>query len=324
MVKRRMRGHRGKGHPVFQTPMILQLCFLLLLVAAPALTHAADEETIAALHEQVVQVPLQVRGLFGSQEVMLTATVYRPDGNGPFPLVVLNHGSRTDATARAKIGRFRRIPQIREFIKRGFAVIVPIRRGHGATGGDYIEDFGKCSAPDYEQPSREAARDVLAAYDFGAKMPFVNPQCILLVGQSAGGLACLAAAGFDPPGLIGVVNFAGGSGGNPDTHPGEPCSPHTMAALISKFAKSIRVPVLWHYAENDKFFSPRYVREWFSAFEDTGGKGRLVIQPPFGADGHTLFLAKEGIPIWTRAVDSFLKDFDVGGEKCRTSIKGVF
>ncbi len=303
--------------------MTLKLLFLLFLITLPALTHAADEETIAALHEEIVQFPVQTEGVFGSKEVQLTATVYRPDGNGPFPLVVLNHGSRTDATARSKIGRFRRIPQIREFIKRGFAVIVPIRRGHGATGGDYFEDFGKCSAPDYEKPSREAARDVLAACNFGAKLPFVNPECILLVGQSAGGLACLTAASFNPPGLIGVVNFAGGSGGNPDTHPGEPCSPHNMTALISKLAKSIKVPVLWHYAENDKFFSPAYVREWFSTFEEAGGKGRLVIQSPFGADGHTLFLAKEGIPIWTVAFDSFLKDFDVGGERCRKAIKGV-
>jgi len=324
MVKRRICGHTGIGYSTIRAPMTLKLTFLLLLIIVPAVIQAADEEMIADLHEQVVQVPVQVQGLFGLQEVQLTATIYRPGGKGPFPLVVLNHGSRTDAMERAKIGRFRRIPQIREFIKRGFAVIVPIRRGHGVTKGDYVEDFGKCSTPDYYQPARESARDVLAARDFGANMSFVNPDCILLVGQSAGGLACLAAASFNPPGVIGVVNFSGGSGGNPDTHPGEPCSPHSMAVVISKFAKSIKVPVLWHYAENDKFFSPKYVRQWFSAFEESGGKGRLVIQPPFGEDGHTLFLSREGIPIWTRALDSFLKDFDVGSEKCRNAIKRAF
>ena len=324
MVKPRICGHTGIGYSIIHAPMNLKLLFLLLLVIVPTVTQATDEEMIADLHEQVVQVPVQVKGLFGSQEVQLTATVYRPDGNGPFPLVVLNHGSRTDAIERVKIGRFRRIPQIREFIKRGFAVIVPIRRGHGVTGGDYVEDFGKCSAPDYYQPACESARDVLAARDFGSKMPFVNPECILLVGQSAGGLACLAAASFNPPGVIGVVNFSGGSGGNPVTHPGEPCSPQSMVIVISKFAESIKVPVLWHYAENDKFFSPKYVREWFSAFEECGGKGRFVMQPPFGDDGHTLFLSRKGIPIWTRALDSFLKDFDIGGEKCRIAIKRAF
>ena len=75
------------------------------------------------------------------------------------------------------------------------------------------------------------------------------------------------------------------------------------------------MPVLWHYAENDKFFSPKYAREWFSAFEKAGGKGRLVIQPPSGMTV-TPCSTPGGIPIWTREFDSFLKDFDVGGGKC--------
>lgn len=296
--------------------MILRLVCLLLLVVSPALSHAADEVILADLHEQVVQVPVRVEGLFGAKDVNLAATIFRPSGDGPFPLVVLSHGTPANALERVKIGRFRRIPQTREFLKRGFAVIVPIRRGHGVTGGDFAEDSGKCSAPVYYQSGRESARDVLAARDFAARLPFVNSECILLVGQSTGGFASMAAASFEPPGVIGVVNFSGGRGGDPATRPGEPCVPQSMSATIAKFSQTIKVPVLWHYAENDKFFSPRYVREWFSAFEKAGGKGRLVIQPPFGNDGHTLFNSRDGIPIWTREFDSFLKDFDVGGGKC--------
>lgn len=296
--------------------MKLRLLCLLLLAISPTLGHAADEEIRADLHEQVVQIPVRIEGLFGAREVNLTATIYRPDGDGPFPLVVLSHGTPPNALERVKIGRFRRIPQTREFIKRGFVVIVPIRRGYGATGGDYAEDSGKCSAPIYYQSGRESARDVLAARDFAAKLPFVNPACILLVGQSTGGFASMAAASFEPPGMIGVVNSSGGRGGDPIKHPGEPCVPQSLSAALAKFSQTIKVPVLWHYAENDQFFSPKYVKEWFATFEKAGGKGRLVIQPPFGNDGHSLFHSKGGIPIWTRELDSFLKDFDVGGGKC--------
>ena len=296
--------------------MKLRLLFLLLLVITPALAHAADEEIRADLHEQVVQVPVRVEGLLGTKEVNLTATIYLPDGDGPFPLVVLSHGTPPFAADRAKIGRFRRIPQTREFIKRGFAVIVPIRRGYGATGGNYAEDSGSCRAPIYYPAGLESARDVLATRDLAARLPSVNPECILLVGQSAGGFASIAAASFKPPGVIGVVNFSGGRGGDPITRPGEPCDPQSLTATLTKFSQTIKVPVLWHYAENDKFFSPKYVKAWFSAFEKAGGKGRLVIQPPFGKDGHGLFYAREGIPIWTKALDSFLKDFDIGGGKC--------
>ena len=213
--------------------MNLRWACLILLVISPVLSHAADEEILAGLHEQVVQVPVRVEGLFGAKDVNLTATIFRPNGDGPFPLVVLSHGTPPNALERVKIGRFRRIPQTREFIKRGFAVIVPIRRGHGETGGDYAEDSGKCSAPIYYQSGRESARDVLAARDFAARLPFVNSECILLIGQSTGGFASIAAASFDPPGVVGVVNFSGGRGGDPVTRPGEPCVPQSMLATMA-------------------------------------------------------------------------------------------
>jgi len=299
---------------------ILIFCFLLL-APFPAAAPAADDEILPGLREEVVQVPVRIDGLFGSKDVNLTATIFRPHGDGPLPLVVLSHGTPPHAEDRVKIGRFRRIPQIREFIKRGFAVIVPIRRGHGATGGDYAEDKGKCASPVYYEAGRAAGGDIVAAVDYAVKLPFVRPECVILVGQSAGGFGSLAAASMNPKGLIAVVNFSGGHGGDPATRPGEPCDPQSLAATVSRFSRTIRVPVLWHYVENDKFFSPKYVRQWFAAFEQAGGKGRLVIQPPFGEDGHGLFSMKEGIPVWTREFDSFLKDFDIGSGTCGIKIR---
>jgi len=290
-------------------------CFFLLALF-PIAAPAADEEILPGLREQVVQVPVRVEGLFGDSEVHLTATLFRPGGDGPFPLIVLNHGTPPHPSDRVKIGRYRKIPQTREFIRRGFAVIVPIRRGHGATGGTYAEDKGRCAAPVYYEAGRAAGRDVVGAVDYAVKLPFVNPDCVILVGQSSGGFASLAAASMNPKGLIAAVNFSGGHGGDPATRPGEPCDPQALAAAVAKFSQTIRVPVLWHYAENDKFFSPRHVRAWYEAFEKAGGRGRLVIQPAFGEDGHSLFNSRDGSPIWTRACDSFLKDFHVGGERC--------
>jgi len=83
-----------------------------------------------------------IDGFWGRKELQLTATVFRPLGMGPFPLVVLGHGRPTVAPDRSNIGCYRVIPQIREFVRRGFAVIVPIRRGYGAPDGDFVEDPG--------------------------------------------------------------------------------------------------------------------------------------------------------------------------------------
>lgn len=290
-------------------------CFLLLALF-PAAAPAADDEILPGLREEVVQVPVRIDGLFGSKDVNLTATIFRPGGSGPFPLVVLSHGTPPHAADRVKIGRFRRIPQIREFINRGFAVIVPIRRGFGATGGDYVEYIGKCTSPIYYEACRAAGSDIAATIDYAVKRPDIIPDCVILVGQSTGGFASLAAASMRSRGLIAVINFSGGHGGDPAAHPGEPCDPQSLRATLAKFSQTIKVPVLWHYAENDRYFAPQYANEWFSTFEKAGGKGRLVIQPPFGEDGHSLFNSKDGIPIWTKALDAFLKDFNVGGGKC--------
>jgi len=144
--------------------------------------------------------------------------------------------------------------------------------------------------------------------EYARKLVFVDPQRILLAGQSAGGFASIAASSMNPAGLIGVVNFSGGRGGDPEMSPGEPCRPDTMAAAIGRFARTIKVPTLWIYAENDKFFGPKHVREWFAAFEGAGGKGRLAMEPAFGTDGHALFGSRSGVPIWTAEVDKFLTE----------------
>jgi dienelactone hydrolase len=275
----------------------------LVWVFAASVALAQDVPLAGNLNERVVSVPLTTPA---GEQVRLVATTFHPQGAGPFPLIVLSHGSPADGAARAKMGRWRRIPQVNEFIDRGFAVIVPMRRGYGDTGGKWVERYGRCADPDYYGAGREAARDVIAAVKFASGLRFVQRERIILVGQSAGGFASIAAASENPPGLIAVVNFSGGRGGNPKTRPGEPCGSVAMAEAIARFAKTITVPVLWHYVENDKYFSPEHVRAWFEAFEHGGGKGRLVIQPPFGKDGHGLFVSMRGIPIWTKAFDNFL------------------
>lgn len=280
------------------------LAVALSVAASPV--AAKDIKLARDINETIVQVPVQEQTPNGIKSWSLVGTTYHPPGNGPFPLIVLNHGSPGIASERAVMGRWRHLPQIREFTKRGFAVLVPMRRGYGATGGDWAENFGTCKAPIYYHAALEQAKDVTAAIRFGRSLPFVNPDEVILVGQSAGGIASIAAASKDPEGLIGVVNFSGGRGGRPYTNPGEPCVADNMTAAIAKLAKTIKVPVLWHYSENDQFFAPHNVKAWFRAFKDAGAHGRLVMQPPFQWDGHGIFGMAKGLPIWTAQFDKFL------------------
>src|SRR4029079_4932332 len=56
--------------------------------------------------------------------------LYRPEGAGPFPGVVWNHGSEKLPGWRPELGKF--------YTAHGWAFFVPHRRGHGRSKGDYI------------------------------------------------------------------------------------------------------------------------------------------------------------------------------------------
>ena len=68
------------------------------------------------------------------------------------------------------------------------------------------------------------------------------------------------------------------------------------------------MPVLWFYAENDEYIGPQAQKLWFESFRTAGGRGELVVVPPFPrARGHGVFPHVAGVPLWTAAVASFFK-----------------
>jgi len=105
---------------------------------------------------------------------------------------------------------------------------------------------------------------------------------------------------------VAVLAFAPGRGGDPEKRPGEPCASDRMAELFASIAPHVPVPVLWFYAENDQFIGPRVQKLWFESFRSAGGRGELVVIPPFPERlGHGVFPSTRGIPLWTSAVSRF-------------------
>ena len=66
-----------------------------------------------------------------------------------------------------------------------------------------------------------------------------------------------------------------------------------------------RVPVLFNYAENDLFFSPRITRQWFDRYAAGGADAEYILQPAFGRDGHYLFSDVVGVRYWLPTVERF-------------------
>jgi len=293
-----------QGHKVARA--LAALCALLV----SAFAFAADESYYGPrLIEEQIRVPAA-----GGYEI--ATTILRPEGNGPYGVVVLNHGVSASARERARESAELLLSSAAVFARRGYVVVMPLRRGFGATGGAMAEDPGSCSNPDYFKAEQAAADDVMTAYSYARGLPYVDPSRMILAGQSAGGMVSLFTAGTRAPqGLVAVLSFAGGRGGDPESSPGVPCAVEPIAKVLDALGKQTRVPVLFNYAENDLFFSPRITRLWFDRFTAGGANAEYMLQPAFGKDGHYLFSDVVGVRYWLPTVERFLARYNLPFER---------
>src|SRR5450830_662928 len=210
----------------FIARLLAPAAVLALLWAAAASTYAAD------MRDEMVKVT-KGSGFFSTK---LTTRIYAPRGDGPFPIVVINHGKAPGMASMQKDRGF--YPQALEFVKRGYIVVVPTRSGFGSSGGGYISN---CSL---ESMGYAHADDVEAAINYAKALPYADSHHIVVLGQSQGGLATLALGARNVNGVVGVINTSGGMF-NPSCT-GDNGFFALMAAFKS-FGEMAKVPALFMY-----------------------------------------------------------------------------
>ena len=267
----------------------LLLAFGLAVAQAPEIDSALNESV------QSIRKP----GLFA---IDLETTIYKPDGEGPFPVAVLNHG-KASGDPRFQ-GRYRPVQPARYFLQRGYAVVVPMRQGFSRSGGSYIG--GGCNV---ESNGRVQAEDVKAVLDYLVDQPWVDKQRMLVLGQSHGGWTTLAFGRLNYPGVLGLVNFAGGL-----SQPECPNWKEALATGAASYARGTRMPSLWFYGDNDSFFDPPTFHAMFDQYNAAGGRARLVAFGNFGADAHALFGSRAGAAIWQPELTAFLASIGMPSE----------
>jgi len=259
----------------------------------------------ARIIEETITLQAEVRDIRGqSHSRPFKVTIYRDIAQKtPRPFMILNHGrsGKPEERATTAIGPYN--ANARYFAGRGFVVFLPIRIGYGVTGGPDVEDSGLCSKKIYGPVYDAAAKQSVVVINHAKAQPYVDPRRGLVVGQSFGGTTALTLAAQAVPDVLGAVNFAGGGGGRPIDAPEKPCRPELLHGLFAGYGKTARIPTLWVYSENDRYWGPKLPREWFEGFTKAGGRGRFLQLPPYKQDGHPSFTGQPGA--WRPQFEAF-------------------
>ncbi|MEO5803178.1 MAG: CocE/NonD family hydrolase [Verrucomicrobiota bacterium] len=127
---------------------------------------------------------------FSRDGATLHGFIYKPEGKGPFPAVIYNHGSEKIPGWFPTLGEF--------WTSKGFVFFVPHRRGHGRSSGDYIvdlqtqfrekeKDLNVTRKYDIELHEK-ANLDVVAAIAWLKQQSFINTNALVMSGISYGGI----------------------------------------------------------------------------------------------------------------------------------------
>ena len=274
-----------------------------LLVALLSLSTGATANVV----EERLTLNVTIRHAeLGEVRHPVVVTVFRDTRRARSPFLVLGHGRAVTDSERAALGRARYTDNSRYFVGLGFTVFVPTRIGYGVTGGLDLEESGPCNAKRYPPAYDAAAQLTLQVISHARGRPDIEAERGIVVGQSFGGATAITVAARNPPGVRAAVNFAGGGGGRPQTNPGMPCGAENLRDMFASYGQTARLPTLWLYSENDRYFGNRIPQRWFDAFTQYGGSGRFVRLPAHGDDGHGSFTRNP--EAWRPAFEAFLRE----------------
>ena len=235
------------------------------------------------------------------------AILFRPPGDGPFRLALIAHASTQNPLRRAQLPQTEYRALAAFLVARGFAVLVPERAGHGATGGRYLEDQGDCDGADYISAGRATAEAIVVALNYLRAQSFVRQEGAVILGHSAGGWGALALAGEKVKGVSAIIALAAGRGGHAGDLPNQVCARDRLVSTAAEFGKGTRVPVTWLVAANDTYFSPELSRQLANAFRSGGGSVDFHVLAASGNEGHWLAETEAGVTIAGPELDRALK-----------------
>jgi pimeloyl-ACP methyl ester carboxylesterase len=238
---------------------------------------------------------------------MIPLRVCRPDGDGKFPVAIINHGGPPPGRPRAGMELPNcDSPPAQFFLARGYVVVFPLRRGYGDRDTAWAQNPGSCASPDFVNSAIEGGRDIDAAVTASDNLPYAKSDGMVILGEDEGAWAMLGYALRPNPNIAAFIVMGGGEGGRAANMPRRTCRPDLLIAAARQLGAIERTRMLWIYAMNDPVFSPDLAAALHDAFVGAGGHAELA-QPDHAAkDPHALLFSDTGVLVWGPLVARFL------------------
>jgi carboxymethylenebutenolidase len=239
---------------------------------------------------------------FPSGELTLHSVLYKPEGAGPFPAVVYNHGSAPGMLSKEA---FEALGPA--FASHGWVFFGPYRRGQGlsASAGLYIGDQIAAAEKKGGVSAGAAAmvrlletdhlQDQLAALAWLRQQPFVRPDRIAVAGNSFGGIE--AVLGAERGNYCAAIDSAGGA----QSWAQAP----ELRSLMTRAVRNSNAPIFFFQAANDYDLSPSTTLS--AVMKEAGKTYEVKVYPAYGSspqDGHTF--GYFGSSVWADDVFRFL------------------
>ena len=235
---------RSSARPNVSTRALLLAVAMSAAIGAQGVAQVAKPETV------VVQ----------SGGLRLHAVLWRPQGRGPFPAVLFNHGSGHATGADVSGRRDQRYPDVLGpvFARHGYVFLYLFRRGDGLSAGQGIPAGDRMDAAATRGPQArnqiqiqllemDEMDDALAGLAFLRALPDVQAERLAIAGTSFGGSLTLLVAERDST-LRAAVAFA--TAGYSWER-----SPPLRDRLLAAVART-SVPVFFIHAANDYSIAP--------------------------------------------------------------------
>lgn len=283
--------------------LVASLWLSSIALAGPIASIPGPVDKQGALaHRQLWRVPST------DPDVLMFTTVFRPSGGGPFPLVVMNHGTTQNPVQRQYFPLLEFEAAALWFVRQGFVVAAPQRPGHGETGGVFLEDVDDCSSTAFLAAGRAGAANIGKTIDYMITQSFVRSDHVVVVGQSAGGWDTLAFVSENSSNVRAAINFDGGRGGHFQGRPNNNCRPDQLIDATGILGRTARTPMLWIYTKNDSYFGPNLSKQMFQAWQAAGGNAEYQLLPGFKQEGHLLVDYPQAVAVWAPLVQRFLAE----------------